>query len=102
MTDEIADSVGLKKAMGALVMEVTKDSPADKAGIKVGDIITKFNGKDVKEMHNLPRMVADAAIGKTAQAEIWRKGESKSITVTLGELKDQDDAQGAQGSEDED
>ena len=51
--------------MGALVMEVTKDSPADKAGIKPGDVITNFDGKDIKEMRNLPRMVAETKIGKT-------------------------------------
>ena len=102
VTDEIADSVGLKKAEGALVMEVTKDSPADKAGIKLGDVITHFDGKEVKEMRNLPRLVADAAIGKTAEVELWRKGETKTVSVKLGELKEKEEAPSDAAGEDED
>jgi serine protease Do len=102
VTDEIADSKGLKKAGGALVEEVTKDGPADKAGIKMGDIITHFNGKEIKAMRNLPRMVADTEIGKTAEVELWRKGESKTVSVKLGELKDQVETENAEGGEDED
>jgi serine protease Do len=102
VTDEIADSKGLKKAEGALVEDVTKDSPADKAGIKSGDVITRFDGKEVKEMRNLPRMVADTAIGKTVEVVLWRGGQNKTVSVTLGELKDQGEAENAGGSEDED
>ena len=101
VTEEIADSVGLKKATGALVMEITKDSPADKAGIKIGDVITHFDGKEVKAMRNLPRLVADAPIGKTASVELWRKGETKTLSVKLGELKEQDESLKAEGDEDE-
>jgi serine protease Do len=92
VTDEIADSVGLKKAMGALVMEVAKDSPADKAEIKVGDVITKFDGKDVKEMRQLPRMVAETKKGKGVPVEIWRNGKSQTVQLTVGELKEEAEA----------
>jgi serine protease Do len=102
VTDEVADSKGLKKAEGALVDDVTKDGPAEKAGIKIGDIITHFDGKPVKEMRNLPMMVAGTTIGKTVELEIWRKGENKTVSVKLGELKDQPETDGAQGGEDED
>jgi serine protease Do len=92
VTDEIADSVGLKKTMGALVMDVTKDSPSAKAGVEVGDVITKFDGKEVKEMRFLPRMVADTKIGKTVAVELWRKGQPKNVSVILAQLKEQDEA----------
>ena len=88
VSEEIAESVGLSKPIGALVMEVAKGSPSDKAGIEVGDIITNFDGKEVKEMRNLPRMVAETPIGKTVEIEVYRKGVSKNLQVTLGELKE--------------
>jgi serine protease Do len=102
VTDEIADSVGLKKAEGALVMEVTKDSPADKAGIKIGDIITHFDGKEIRQMRNLPRMVADTPIGKAVNVDVWRKGETKTVAITLGQLKEKEEAENSEGGEDED
>jgi serine protease Do len=92
VTDEIADSVGLKKAKGALVMEVTKDGPAEKAGIQVGDIITRFDGKEVKEMRQLPLMVADTAIGKSVLIELWRKGQPQHVQAVLGKLQEQEGA----------
>lgn len=90
VSDEVANSVGLEKAKGALVMEVTKDGPADKAGIKVGDIITKFDGKDVKEMRNLPRMVAETKIGKKADVVVWRGGAEKNFSVDIAKMSEQD------------
>ena len=97
VTDEIADSVGLKKAIGALVMEVSKDSPADKAGIKVGDVITRFDGKEVKEMRQLPRMVAETKKDKTVAIEFWRNGKSQTAELTVGELKEE--AENAEGKD---
>ena len=88
VSDEIAESVGLSKPIGALVMEVAKGSPSDKAGVEVGDIITHFDGKEVKEMRNLPRMVAETKIGKTVTIQVYRKGVNKNLQVTLGELKE--------------
>jgi serine protease Do len=97
VTDEIADSVGLKKAMGALVMEMAKDSPAEKAGIEVGDVITRFDGKEVKEMRNLPRIVAETKIGKTVEAELWRNGKSQTVHIAVGALKEDNEATNAFG-----
>ncbi len=88
VNDEIADSVGLKKVYGALVMEVAKGSPSDKAGIVAGDIITSYDGKEIKEMRNLPLMVADTKIGKPVPIELWRNGQIKTVQVKIGEMKE--------------
>lgn len=89
VTDEIANSVGLKKGKGALVVEVTEGGPAAKAGVKAGDIITHFNNKEITEMRFLPRMVAESKIGEKASLTVWRKGSSVSLTMTIEELKDE-------------
>ncbi|RCK51753.1 serine protease [Thalassospira profundimaris] len=88
VTDDIADSVGLDEAYGAMVADVTKDGPAAKAGIKQGDIILKFDGKKVESMRRLPRIVAETKIGKAVDVELWRDGKKKDVTVDLGELKE--------------
>ncbi len=87
VTDDIAESLGTQ-ANGALVLDVSKDSPADKAGIIVGDVITSFDGKDVPAMRKLPRIVADTAIGKKVPVTIWRKKSKKTLVVTIAELKE--------------
>ncbi|MEI6729810.1 MAG: DegQ family serine endoprotease [Pseudomonadota bacterium] len=99
VTDEIADSLGMKKAAGALVMGISKGSPADKAGILVGDIITKFDGKEVKEMRFLPRLVAETDIGKTTEIEVLRKGSVKTLKITLGKLQEQEEASNKGGED---
>lgn len=88
VTDEVANSVGLPKKMGALVVDLTKGGPADKAGVQPGDIVTHFNGTEIKEMRLLPRMVAESAIGKPATMTIWRGGASKKLTLDIAELAD--------------
>lgn len=90
VSEEMADSVGLKKPMGALVIEVTKDGPADKAGIKAGDIVTHFDGKEVKEMRFLPRMVAETKVGKKSEVTVWRGGAEKKFTVDIARMTDSD------------
>jgi len=92
VTDEIADSLGLSDVHGALVLEVNKDSPAEKAGVKVGDVILSFGGKEVKEMRTLPRMVADTKIGASVPLLLWRDGKTKEAVVTLGQMKDEEEA----------
>jgi serine protease Do len=79
VTDDIAKNLALESAKGALVSEVVKDSPADKAGVKVGDVITKFDGNEINNMQKLPRLVAETPIGKSAKVELIRDG--KVITV---------------------
>jgi serine protease Do len=84
----LADSFGLSKPMGALVSAVEKGSPAEKAGVEPGDVIVKFDGKEVADSAQLPARVAEMKPGTTAKLEIIRKGSTKEIDVTVGELKD--------------
>ena len=88
VTKEIADSLGLNETIGALVTDVNENSPADKAGLQQGDIITEFNGQKVKTMRDLPRLVGEAEVGKPAKLKIWRKKRFITKTVVLGRLED--------------
>jgi serine protease Do len=88
VTDEIADSLGMKQARGALVAGVDDKGPAKPAGIEPGDVIVKFDGHDIKEMRDLPRVVADTPIGKDVQVTVIRKGKEDTKTVKLGRLED--------------
>jgi serine protease Do len=85
VTPEIAESLGLKDANGAMVAGVTDGGPAEKAKIRGGDIILKFDGQDVKEMHNLPRIVADAEVGKDVPVVLWRDGKELTVQTVLAE-----------------
>ncbi len=87
VTDEIAESLGLKETKGALIASVTEDGPAEKAGIEAGDIITKFNGKEIDEMRTLPRAVAETKIDSKAEVTYWRDGKEKKTKVVIGELE---------------
>jgi serine protease Do len=84
----LADSFGLKEPAGALVSQVEKGSPADKAGIEPGDVIVKVNGKAVQDSSELPAQIADLKPGASASLEIVRKGTTKNVEVTIGTLKD--------------
>jgi serine protease Do len=88
VTPDIAESVGLKEPAGAMVAGVNDAGPADKAKIQNGDIILKFNDQDVKEMRNLPRIVAETDIGKQVPILVWRDGKQVTMNVTVGELPD--------------
>ncbi len=85
---DLAQSFGLPKAEGALVASVEKTGPAAKAGIQQGDVIVKFNDRDVHDEHELPALVAETQIGKTAQVEVVRNGKHIVVPVTIGELKE--------------
>ena len=87
VNQDLAKSFGMSKAMGALVSSVDKNSPAEKAGIQPGDVILKFNGKDVNNSRDLPAMVADITPGDTAKMEIWHDGKSREISVHVGAMK---------------
>ncbi len=87
VTDEIAESLGLEKPMGALVANITKDGPAAAAGLKSGDIILELNGHHVSEMRELPRLVAETAIESTVQIIFWRDGKKLTSEVKIGELE---------------
>ncbi len=88
VTPELAKSFGVTGEKGALVADITKDSPADKAGLKIGDIILEFDGKEIQEMNNLPRLVAATPIGKKVKIKILRNGKSKVVTATIERLKE--------------
>ncbi len=85
VTPDIAESLGLKDASGAMVAGVTDGGPAEKAKIRGGDIILKFDGQDVKEMHNLPRIVADSEVGKAVPVLLWREGKEITVQTVLAE-----------------
>lgn len=87
VTDEIAESVGLPKAQGALVLGLNEGSPAAKAGVRIGDVITHFDGKEVGQMRKLPRIVAETKIGAKVEVKLWRDGKPVTTKVTLGEQK---------------
>jgi len=86
VSKELAESFGLSKPSGALVNAVEKGGPAEKAGVETGDIILKFDGKPVVNSGDLPRLVGNTKPGSKASLEVWRKGASREITVTVGEM----------------
>jgi serine protease Do len=88
VTDEIAESLNIKPPHGALVAGIDDKGPAKPAGIEAGDVIVKFDGHEIKEMRDLPRVVADTAVGKAVEVIIIRKGQEETRTVTLGRLED--------------
>jgi serine protease Do len=89
VTAGIAESLGMKKAEGALVDEAQSDTPAAKAGIQPGDVITAVNGTAIKDSRSLAREVSSLAPDSSAKLDILRKGEAKTITVTLAKMPDQ-------------
>ena len=101
VTDEIADSLKLNKARGALVASVAKGSPSDKGGIKDGDVILEFDGKKINEMKELPKIVAETEVGKTVNVKVWRNNKQINKTIVLGRLETSDDfiAQGQKPKE---
>ncbi len=95
VTDEIAESLNIKPARGALIAGVDEKGPAKPAGIEPGDVVIKFDGKDIKEPKDLSRVVADTAVGKDVDVIIIRKGAEETRKVTLGRLEDNEKAQQA-------
>jgi serine protease Do len=95
VTDEIAESLNIKPARGALVAGVDDKGPAKPAGIEPGDVVVKFDGKDVKDPKDLSRVVADTTVGKEVEVVIIRKGAEETRKVTLGRLEDTEKVQQA-------
>ena len=93
VTQDIADSLGLDKAKGAMVSSVTPDGPAAKSGMQPGDVILTFDGRDVSEMRRLPLMVAETEVGKTVDATVFRKGKEVALKVKVGELAQKEEAE---------
>ncbi len=88
ITPDLAKSFGLKENSGVLISQVMKDSPAEKAGLKSGDIITEFDGKPIREMHELPRIAANLPVGKKALVKIIRNGKTEEKTVIIEKMKE--------------
>ncbi len=101
VTRNLAESFGLDRPKGAIITAIAEDSPADKSDLEVGDIILKFDGREVEESSMLPPIVGQTAPGREIDVEVLRDGERKSIEVTLGELPSkEEDAQSEEGDED--
>ena len=90
VSDDIAESLGMTSAKGALVAGIVKGGPVDDGSVEAGDVIIKFDGRDVKDMRDLPRIVAESPVGKDVDVVVIRKGKEINIKVRLGRLEDGD------------
>ncbi len=91
VSEEIAGALGIPENSGALVAAITPDGPAAKGGVKAGDVIMRFDNEDVNSMRSLPRLVARAPIDKTVPVDVLRKGERKTLQITIGRLSDDEE-----------
>jgi serine protease Do len=89
VSKDLAESLGLTKPMGAVVNSVEKGGPADRAGIEPGDVILRFDGKQINASADLPRMVGATRPGTRSTVQVWRKGTTRDIAVTVGEMVDE-------------
>jgi len=87
VTKDVAESLGLAKAAGALVRSVEPGSPAEKAGLEAGDIVTRFDGKAVEKWNDLPRLVGNTKPGTKSTLQVWRRGATRDLGVTVAELE---------------
>jgi serine protease Do len=90
VTPEIAESLGLNRSQGALVASVSKDGPAERSGVKVGDVIIDFDGKEIKESNELPLVVARTPVNSRVRLRIIRDKKEVVLSVTIGELKEEE------------
>ncbi len=90
VTDEIAESLGLDKPRGALIASVNDGGPAQKGGIQPGDVVLNFDGKEIPDVRQLPRIVAETPIDKNVKVTVWRKRKEESVDVKVGELDESD------------
>lgn len=97
VTRELAESFGMKRPHGALIAKVLPGGPAEKAGFEVGDVVVKFDGKEISFSSDLPPMVGSSMIGAKVPVEIIRKGKTQILTVTIAELPADDELQIASG-----
>ncbi len=88
VNDEMAEALGMDEAMGALVADVNPDGPAKEGGIEPGDVIIKFDGADVVEMRDLPRMVAETDVDKTVRVVVFRKGKTQTLKIRIALLEE--------------
>jgi len=100
LTPDLAKSFGMNSDKGALIANVEKDTPADRAGLKAGDVIIEYDGKTINESSELPRLVATTPIDKKVQVVVFRDGKKQELSVVIGKLKS-DNAASAGDSENE-
>jgi serine protease Do len=98
VTPDIAESLGLSDAKGALVADVVKDGPAEAAGIKQGDVIVEYDGKPVSDSAELPLLVARTPVGKSVKVKVLRGKDTETYTVKVQELKEEETAQAGTGT----
>lgn len=99
VTKDVAESIGLGKPQGALVSGVEAGSPADKAGVEAGDIITKFDGKTIEKTADLPRLVGNTKPGNKSTVTVFRRGASKDLSITVAEIESDDKPVASKGGE---
>jgi serine protease Do len=99
VSKEIAESIGLGRAQGALVRGVESGAPADKAGIEAGDIITRFDGKVIEKSSDLPRLVGNVKPGTRSPITVFRRGTSRDLMVTIAEIEPEKPARRAAAPE---
>ena len=92
VSKELAESLGLSRAMGAVVNSVEKGGPAEKAGLEAGDVILKFDGKAINASADLPRLVGATRPGTRSTLQVWRKGALRDVPVTIGEMAEEKQA----------
>ena len=90
VTRELAESFGMDKPHGALIAKVLPDSPAEKAGLEIGDVVVKFNSDEVSFSSNLPPMVGNTPIGETVPLEIIRRGKKRTLKLTIAKLPEEE------------
>lgn len=88
VTDDIAESLGMDRTMGALIAGIIENGPVSDGSIQPGDVVVEFDGKEVETMRELPRIVAETTVGKEVDVVVIRKGERETVQVTLGRLED--------------
>jgi len=96
---ELAESFGMKQPRGAAILEVIEDSPAEKAGFKIGDVIIKFGNKEIYRSSDLPLAVGTTPVGKKISVKVIREGRTKRLTVKVEELPNQDELAAVKGSQ---
>ena len=100
VTDDIAESLGMDRAQGAMVAGIIDGGPVDDGSIEAGDVIVTFDGRAIKQMRDLPRIVAESPVGKAVDVEVIRGGKRQTVQVTLGRLEDGEELASAEGSPD--
>jgi serine protease Do len=99
ITPQLKDKLDLETENGALVADVTEGGPAEEAGIRRGDVITSFDGKQIEEMRDLPFIVATTPVGKKVTVAVIRDGEKRNFTVEVGEMKEEKESEQAEETE---